>query len=55
MVLVISIPFRMALAGWGSSDSTFPEIKGWKLIVEEKVYTAENLWDVIDGAADLFL
>ena len=45
----------MAQAGWSSPDSTFPEILDWKLAVEEKVYTPDNLWDVIDGAADLFL
>ena len=36
-------------------ESLFPEVKGWKLTIEETVYTPNNLWDVIDGAADLFL
>ncbi len=43
----------------GSSAQTnpveFPQVSGWKLTVEETVYTPNNLWDVIDGAADLFL
>ncbi|MCX6135581.1 MAG: hypothetical protein NTU47_17375 [Ignavibacteriales bacterium] len=38
-----------------NTASTFPPIAGWKLTVEETVYTPNNLWDVIDGAADLFL
>jgi hypothetical protein len=33
----------------------FPQVAGWKLTVEETAYTPNNLWDVIDGAADLFL
>ncbi len=33
----------------------FPEIKGWQLTEEPKVYTPDNLWDLIDGAADGFL
>ena len=34
--------------------SVFPEIPGWKL-VEESTYGPDNLWDAIDGAADLYL
>jgi hypothetical protein len=33
----------------------FPEVKGWQLAVEPKIYTPDNLWDLIDGAADVFL
>jgi hypothetical protein len=33
----------------------FPEVKGWTFTRWEKTYTRENLWDSIDGAADLFL
>jgi hypothetical protein len=44
-----------SVAGAQTRELLFPEIKGWKLIVEETVYTPNNLWDVIDGAADLFL
>jgi hypothetical protein len=38
-----------------SPKSVFPEIQGWTLTAEKTVYTPDNLWDVIDGAADLFL
>lgn len=34
---------------------TFPQIRGWQLTSEGTVFTPNNLWDVIDGAADLFL
>ena len=33
----------------------FPEINGWKLSVDSNVYTPNNLWDLIDGAADVYL
>jgi hypothetical protein len=38
-----------------ASDITFPEIKGWKLKVDKIIYTPDNLWEVIDGAAELYL
>jgi hypothetical protein len=37
------------------TEQHFPPLEGWKLTVEESVYTPNNLWDIIDGAADLFL
>jgi len=33
----------------------FPDLPGFSLVREEHVYTPDNLWDLIDGAADLFL
>mgnify|MGYP001019761666 CR=1 FL=1 len=33
----------------------FPPVEGWNLKIEEQVYDANNLWDLINGAADLFL
>jgi hypothetical protein len=33
----------------------FPRIPGWECAPDTVVYTANNLWDIIDGAADLFL
>jgi hypothetical protein len=33
----------------------FPKVDGWSLAQDETVYTPNNLFDVIDGAADLFL
>jgi hypothetical protein len=38
----------------GGNTSVFPEISGWKL-AEETTYGPDNLWDAIDGAADLYL
>jgi hypothetical protein len=33
----------------------FPQVEGWKVAQEETVYNPNNLFDVIDGAADLYL
>jgi len=38
-----------------AQESLFPQIPGWKITQDDPVYTANNLWDIIDGAADLFL
>jgi hypothetical protein len=45
----------MSLGFGQSEDGSFPPLDGWKFSADEKVYTPDNLWDVIDGAADLFL
>ncbi|RPI04687.1 MAG: hypothetical protein EHM64_09190 [Ignavibacteriae bacterium] len=45
--LTVSISF--------SQGSVIPEIPGWKITQEDPVYDANNLWDIIDGAADLYL
>lgn len=39
----------------GESSDLFPAIDGWNLVREKTVYTPDNLWDFIDGAADLYL
>jgi hypothetical protein len=44
-----------SVATTGGVGSLFPEIPGWKLMEEETVYGPDNLWDAIDGAADLYL
>lgn len=44
----------VAAAGEGS---TFPAVAGWSFASPpgDSVYTPDNLWDIIDGAAELFL
>ena len=54
LLLGISLALASILVAQNTSPS-FPQISGWKLTVEGTVYTPNNLWDVIDGAADLFL
>jgi hypothetical protein len=36
-------------------ESFFPQLSGWKITQDDPVYDANNLWDAIDGAADLYL
>jgi hypothetical protein len=38
-----------------AQENQFPSVEGWKLFLEETAYTPNNLFEVIDGAADLFL
>ena len=33
----------------------FPPVRGWTCTPGDKVYTPDNLWDLIDGAAELYL
>jgi len=45
----------LALTPSCSGDTAgFPQIEGWTQTGEVRVYTAENLWEYIDGAAVLF-
>jgi len=36
-------------------ELSLPELHGYKKVTDYPVYTAENLWDFIDGAADAYL
>jgi hypothetical protein len=36
-------------------EYNFPELKGFKITTDYPVYTPDNLWDYIDGAADMYL
>jgi hypothetical protein len=38
-----------------SQEITFPELAGFKKTTNYPVYTADNLWDFINGAADTYL
>ena len=54
-----SVPFLAAVCILGCSDSGgvegFPEVAGWTQDTEPRVYDAENLWEYINGAAELFV
>jgi hypothetical protein len=39
----------------GGENPAFPQIPGWTCAVDSMVYTPENLWNIIDGAADAYL
>lgn len=42
-------------ASCAESPSGFPEVEGWTQAGEVRIYTADNLWEYIDGAAMLFV
>ncbi len=39
----------------GETGSAFPDIEGWTRAGEVRMYGADNLWEYIDGAAELFV
>ena len=36
-------------------DAGFPEVEGWSSASDVQMYTADNLWEYINGAAELFV
>ena len=51
-MLLAALALTLSCAG---GPSGFPEVEGWTQIGEARIYTAENLWEYIDGAAVLFV
>jgi hypothetical protein len=55
----VGIAIEMVAIFWmapaGETDTLFPEIEGWKRSGNIQVFTSENLFDYIDGAAELYL
>jgi hypothetical protein len=45
----------LALSGCSSEGSTFPEVSGWTQAGDVLTYDADNLWEYINGAAELFV
>lgn len=52
---IFALLFICAVSGIYAQKSPFPQIEGWKIVKVEQVYDSNNLWDLIDGAADLYL
>lgn len=55
ILLVLFVSTLVDICASGAGNVSFPELKGWKLAVSPKVYTPENLWDLINGAAESYL
>jgi hypothetical protein len=51
---LVNAPSLWASGGEGGAYS-FPEMAGWKQSGETQIYSRANLYDYIDGAADLYL
>jgi len=52
---VLSVPIPLKASGSDGSPFALPEVAGWKQSGEIQSYKPENLFDYIDGAADLYL
>ncbi len=52
---VILLAFLMPLNCLKAQQPLFPELKGYKTVNEYPVYTPDDLWNYIDGAADAYL
>lgn len=56
MVIAGMIVFLLPLVSLSKkAENMFPKMDGWELNVGDKVYTPDNLWDIINGAADAYL
>jgi len=53
--MILALFLVCVLVSPPETPARFPEVPGWTCVPESTVYTADNLWDLIDGAADLFL
>ncbi len=52
----ISVLTALALTtSCAGGPSGFPEVEGWTQAGEVRIYTADNLWEYINGAATLFV
>jgi hypothetical protein len=52
---ITTVVFVLCAPTMTAQQRVFPDVEGWKLAQEEQVYNPNNLFDVIDGAADLYL
>ena len=45
----------LSFSGLYGQEGLFPQLKGYKTVNEYPVYTPDDLWNYIDGAADAYL
>jgi hypothetical protein len=55
MGCIIIFAFIVLSSNGYCQEPLFPQIPDWKITQDDPVYTSNNLWDIIDGAADLYL
>jgi hypothetical protein len=54
-LLLAICTLTLATSSLPAQDNLFPTIPGWRLTIDSTVYTPRNLWNLIDGSAELFL
>ena len=52
---VIFLFFFISSSVLFAQEIILPELSGFKKVTDYPVYTADNLWDFINGAADVYL
>lgn len=52
---ILLLAFVASMARAQERDPYFPRFPGWTFSPSETVYVPDNLWDLIDGAADVYL
>ncbi len=63
MKTTLALSLLFLLTGWGTPTGSgaegpaFPQVPGWHIAPPpgDSLYTSDNLWDIIDGGAELFL
>jgi hypothetical protein len=55
LFLVLMVPAGARAAGVEKVADFFPDLDGWVKSGDPELYHADNLWEYIDGAADLFI
>ncbi|MBS3769791.1 MAG: DUF6599 family protein [Bacteroidales bacterium] len=55
MGMIVFLLPSVCLSSDDQAEDLFPEMEGWELNVGDKFYTPDNLWDIINGAADSYL
>jgi hypothetical protein len=54
-IILSVIIFSLLINTKAGESNLFPEIPGWKMKEDPRVYNSQDLWELIDGAADIFL
>lgn len=52
---VVTLFAVLMLGNLSGQSLTFPQVQGFKIVSEYPVYTPDDLWDYINGAADAYL
>jgi len=55
MLALLLVFVSVSLVSCGAGESQFPEIEGWTQSGDMLQYDADNLWEYINGAAEMFV
>jgi hypothetical protein len=52
---LLAISALVVVLSCSGTESDFPKVEGWTQVGDVRIYDADNLWEYINGAAELFL